>query len=442
MVKQMNIEELKNKKVGMIALGCDKNRVDAEKMLAKCRDFGFNLVASLEDADIVIVNTCAFLQESRDEASDAIKECVDYKKCGIIEKIIVTGCLNRYKNDVDSEIGGLIDEFVPINENEHIVSHIGALYGVEIKDSFLDVNRIVTTPSHIAYLKIADGCDNSCAYCTIPAIRGKYKSRKIEDILLEAEQLVNAGVREILLVAQDVTRYGIDLYGEYKLIELIEKLSNIDGLTWLRLHYCYPENITDELLQVIKANDKVCKYLDMPLQSASNNILKAMKRRNTVEQASEIIQKCELYGIAVRSTFIIGLPNEGYKEFRDLIKFLKKNNLANVGFFTYSREKYTLAYDMENQVNEKTKVRRFKKVAKLQTKLYAKRQKAKIGKIIDCMIDYYDIENDWYIGRTTYDSYDVDTICYISSPDELAVGELASVKITATNGIDLIGEVL
>lgn len=439
----MNIDELKEKKVGMIALGCDKNRVDAEKMLAKAKNFGFDLVSNLEDADIVIVNTCAFLQSARDEAYGAIGECIDYKKQGKIEKIIVTGCLNRYKKDTDAEILNYIDEFVPINENDKIISHIASLYNVEVKDSYgLDSDRIVTTPSHIAYLKIADGCNNACAYCTIPAIRGKYKSRKIEDVVKEAKELAKNGVKEILLVAQDVTRYGTDLYGESKLIELLGLLCEIDDLTWIRLHYCYPENITDDLLAFIKANDKMCKYLDMPLQSASNDTLKAMRRRNTSEQASEIIAKCEVYGIAVRSTFIVGFPNESRKDFKKLIKFLKDNNLSNVGFFAYSREKYTVAYDMENQVPEKEKERRLKKVQKLQTKLYISRQKKKVGQILDCMIDAYDEENDWYIGRTTFDSYEVDTICYISSPDELLIGELASVKITATNGIDLIGEVL
>ncbi|MGN1227185.1 MAG: 30S ribosomal protein S12 methylthiotransferase RimO [Christensenellales bacterium] len=439
----MKIEDLKNKKVGMIALGCDKNRVDAEKMLAKCKNFGFELVSSLDDADIVIVNTCAFLQDARNEAFDSINECIEFKEQGKIEKIIVTGCLNRYKKDTDVEILEKIDEFVPISENEKIISHIANLYGVEVSGDYgLDAERIVTTPSHIAYLKIADGCDNACAYCTIPAIRGKYKSRKIEEIVNEAKALVKGGVREILLVAQDVTRYGIDLYSESKLIELLEKLIEINDLTWIRLHYCYPENITDELLQFIKANDKVCKYLDMPLQSASDNILKAMKRRNTVKQASEILQKAEVYGIAVRSTFIVGFPGETRKDFNELLKFLKRHNLSNVGFFGYSREKYTLAYDMPNQVSQAIIARRLKKVTKLQTKLYVKRQKKKVGQILDCIVDYYDAENDCYIGRTTFDSYEVDTICYISSPDELAVGEVVNVKIIATNGIDLIGEVL
>lgn len=439
----MKVEELKEKKVGMIALGCDKNRVDAEKMLARLKNFGFNLVADLESADVVIVNTCAFLQSARDEAYGAIGECIDYKKQGKLEKIVVTGCLNRYKKDTDAEILNYIDEFVPIDENDKIVSHIASLYNVEVKDAYgLDSDRIVTTPTHIAYLKIADGCNNACAYCTIPAIRGKYRSRKIEDVVNEAKELAKNGVREILLVAQDVTRYGTDLYGESRLIELLEKLSDINDLIWIRLHYCYPENITDELLAFIKANDKMCKYLDMPLQSSSNDTLKAMRRRNTSEQASEIISKCEVYGIAVRSTFIVGFPGETRKDFRQLIKFLKDNKLSNVGFFAYSREKYTLAYDMENQVPEKEKARRLKKVQKLQTKLYVARQKKKVGQILDCMIDAYDAENDWYIGRTTFDSYEVDTICYISSPDELVIGELASVKITASNGIDLIGEVL
>ncbi|MBQ8749520.1 MAG: 30S ribosomal protein S12 methylthiotransferase RimO [Clostridia bacterium] len=439
----MKIDELKTKKIGMIALGCDKNRVDAEKILAKCVNFGFQLVASIEDADIVIINTCAFLNSARLEAFDAIKECIEYKKSGSLEKIVVTGCLNRYKGETDKELLDYIDEFVPISENEKIISHIAKLYGAKTtKDYGLDADRVITTPSHIAYLKIADGCNNACAYCTIPAIRGKYTSRKIEDIVEEAKQLVKNGVREILLVAQDVTRYGSDLYGELKLINLLEELVKIDNLTWIRLHYCYPENLTDELLQFIKANDKICKYIDMPLQHASDNILKAMKRRNTAKEASEILNKAELYGLSVRSTFIIGFPNETRKDFNALVKFLKVHNLSNVGFFAYSREKYTLAYDMEGQVDEKVKLKRLKKVEKLQTKLYKNRQKKKVGQILDCMIDYYDAENDWYIGRTTFDSYEVDTICYISSADELQIGEVVSVKITATNGIDLIGDVL
>lgn len=437
----MNIEELKEKKVGMISLGCDKNRVDAEKILAKVKNFGFEITASIEDADIVIINTCAFLQSARDEACDSIKECFEQKEKGTLEKIIVTGCLNHYKKDLN-EIESEVDLFVPISENEKIISNIASLYNVEINDTYgLDKERIVTTPQHLAYLKIADGCDNACAYCTIPAIRGKYRSRKIEDIVSEAEELVSNGVKELLIVAQDVSRYGTDLYGESKLIELLNNLIAIEDLKWIRLHYCYPEHITEELLTFIKANDKMCKYLDMPLQSASDNVLKAMRRRNTAIQASDIINRAELLGISVRSTFIVGFPTETEKDFKCLIKFLKMHNLSNVGFFAYSREKYTRAYDME-QVSEKVKEKRLKKVMKLQTKLYVKRQKKKIGQILDCIIDSYDVENDIYIGRTTYDSYEVDSICYISSPDELAIGDIVSVKITATNYIDLIGEVL
>ena len=440
----MNIKELKQKKLGMIALGCDKNRVDAEKILAKCKSFGFELVGDLSNANIVIINTCAFLNDARIEAYENIKECIEYKNKGSLEKIIITGCLNRYKNETSEDMMKYIDEFVPISENDNIISHITKLYGVNTdgKEYGLNYERVVTTPSHIAYLKIADGCDNACAYCTIPAIRGKYVSRKIEDIIQEAQYLADGGAKEFLLVAQDVTKYGTDLYGEPKLIELINKLSEITGVEWIRLHYCYPENITDELLQTIKVNDKVCKYLDMPLQTVSDNILKAMKRRNTSEEASQIINKAELYGISVRSTFIIGLPGETNKEFRALRKFLKGHNLSNVGFFPYSREKYTLAYDMPNQVDDLVKEKRLKSIQKLQTKLYLKRQKKKIGQILPCIIDYYDAENNWYIGRTTFDSYEVDTICYIVSSEELALGDIVNVKITANSGIDLIGEVL
>ena len=339
-------ENLLKKKIALITLGCDKNRVDAEQMLYLLKQFGFEFTNDVSDAEIVIINTCAFLNASRKESLDTIFEVKQNSKK--LEKLIITGCLSQ-KNE--SELKQNLHEadlILPLKENKFIVRHILSLYGIEesFVPSFCNLNRVISTPSNYAYLKIADGCNNFCSYCTIPFIRGRYKSVPIEKLVLEAEDLVKSGVKEIILVAQDVTNYGHDLYGEYKLVELIKSLSKIENLKWIRLLYCYPELITDELINEIDNNPKVCKYIDIPLQHVSKRILKLMNRKGDKQKIESIMQKlrgCKNY-ISIRSTFIVGFPSEKRKEINEIKDFLTKYNLNNVGFFAYSKEEGTKAY--------------------------------------------------------------------------------------------------
>lgn len=435
---QKNILE---KKIGFISLGCDKNRVDLEYMIAHIKKAGFQITANENDANIIIVNTCAFLQSSREES---IKELENLKKLKEkkLEKVIMTGCLTRYSASLKEELDPLIDAVLLIKENSKIVDLIYSLYNLKVKIcEYEPYSRILTTPSHIAYIKISEGCDNKCSYCAIPNIRGKFVSRPKEDIVKEAKFLANCGVQELIVVAQDVTKYGVDLYGKNQLIELLQEFEKINGFKWIRLHYCYPELITDELIDYIADNNnKVVKYIDVPFQHISNNVLKAMNRKNTQEEAYILVKKLKDKGISIRSTFIVGFPGEDENDFNLLIKFLKESKMDNVGFFAYSREKGTKAYDMPNQIDESLKIKRLNKAQKVQSKIYEEKQKEKIGKTFDVILDEQTDEQKVFVGRTEYNSYDVDSIVYVKLKKKHKLGDIIKVKITDTYKIDLIGE--
>lgn len=436
----MKVSDLIQKRVGIISLGCDKNRVDAEKIIANLSNFGFPISPNIEECDILIINTCAFIKPSRDEAIDEIQDAIKRKQNGELEKIIVTGCLNKYVDTLDINVGNNIDLFLPIKDNKEICKKVAELYGLKIDAECNYTNRVITTPSHLAYLKIADGCDNFCTYCTIPYIRGRYVSEPIENLVAEAKMLAKFGVKELILVAQDVTKYGYDLYGQYKIVDLIRELSKIDGLKWIRLMYCYPELMSDELINEIASNKKICKYVDLPLQHISNNILKTMNRRNTKEQAYEIVDKLKEKDISIRSTFIIGFPGETNEDFNEIIEFLKFAKMNNVGFFKYSKEEGTIAYKMENQIEEKEKDRRLKLAEKTQSKIYIKKQREKIGSIIDCIVDFYDEENNIYVGRSMSDAYEIDSVVYFTSEDVVNAGDIVQINVVDCEYIDLIGE--
>lgn len=431
----MDIKLLKKKKFGMIALGCDKNRVEAEKMLGMVRDFGMEIVNKCEEADIVVVNTCAFLNVARLEAINEIAILCELKRAGKLEKIIVTGCFTKYKDSLNDELSSFVDAFVPIIDGPNIIEVISELYGVESGYHYKNL-RLLTTPKHIAYLKIADGCNNQCAYCTIPKIRGPYRSVPMEDLVQEARYLAEQGVKELIIVAQDVTRYGKDLYNQNKLIELLRQLEKVDGIQWIRLHYCYPEMVTDELIDYIAKSKKVCKYIDVPLQHISDKILKSMFRRNTKQSTYELIQKLQDKNIAIRSTFIVGFPGEGKAEFKELCKFLKDAKLDYVGFFDYSNEEGTRSFEYPDQVPAKIKEKRLKKVQKIQTKILKSKQKALIGQTIPVIVDEM-IDEGLAVGRTINNSYNVDTIIYVVG--ETNVGDIINVKIEKIDGLELIG---
>lgn len=436
----MTKEELIQKTIGFVSLGCDKNRVDLEHMIAKLKDYGFTITNDATLADIIIINTCAFIESARVESIDNILEMLELKK-NYDKKIIVTGCLSDYKFDEIKEALPEVDQFVHVADNDKIVDIISKLYQAESEKYHQKQSRVLTTPKHYAYLKISEGCNNFCAYCTIPYIRGRFKSYPIEDLVSEAKELVKNGVKEMILVGQDVTRYGTDLYKQNKLVDLISELSKIKDLQKIRLLYCYPEEITDDLVDEIAKNDKVCKYIDIPLQHINDDILKSMNRRNTKQYTIELIDKLrsKIPDISLRTTFIIGLPGEKRKQFNELIDFVKTARLDHVGFFTYSREEGTRAATFKHQVFEFVKRRRLRQIAKIQRDIVFELNCDKIGKVYDIIVD--DIKDGTAICRSQYECPDVDNVIYIKN-DNLKVGETYKAKIINVIDVyDLEGEI-
>ena len=426
----MDINELKNKKVSAISLGCDKNRVDLEKMLYNIKEFGFNVSPLVEEAQIVIVNTCAFIQPAVVEAIETVLEAVHKKELGV-EKVIVTGCLfSRYGEEIKNSLP-MVDAYVDLKDNDKIVNIIAKLYDIDLNVEYKD-GRLLTSQPHFAFLKIADGCDNGCAYCTIPRIRGRYKSVPMESLIKEAKTLAKGGVKELILVAQDTTRYGIDLYGEYRLVELIRELSKIKELHWIRLHYLYVEMVTDELLDEIYNNPKVCKYIDVPFQHIDDNILKSMNRRSSEQDIRNFIEKIHTKypEISVRSTFIIGLPGEGRKEFKKLLEFLKEARLDLVGFFPFCREEKTKAFYMKKQVSGFVKKRRLKKAQDVQEQIMTANSINKIGDNVEIIVDFFDDVEQYYVGRASNQSPDVDLFVLLDASSNVKPGEFYNVRIT------------
>ncbi|HAJ77996.1 MAG TPA: 30S ribosomal protein S12 methylthiotransferase RimO [Clostridiales bacterium] len=443
----MTKEELLKKKFHIVQLGCDKNRVDGEKIAYLLQNYGLKQTANPEDAEIIIVNTCAFIKSAKEESIDCICSAIDCKsdKC---EKLIVTGCFaQRYYDEAKTGFPE-VDAVVRLKNNEQIVNVVKGLYGLDTTQNdcakLSALKRSLSTPSHYAYLKIADGCNNCCAYCTIPKIRGRFTSVPVEELYKEAKALVKNGVKELILVAQDVTNYGTDIYGEPKLVELIQTLSKIKKLKWIRLHYCYPNLITDRLLNEIVNNKKVCKYLDIPMQHASSEILRAMNRRDTLEAYNELLKKIHNLPrfVAIRSTFIVGFPGETNKDFETLKEFLERQKLQYVGFFKYSREEYTAAYIMPKQVNEKVKDERLAEVQELQEKIMIKSQKQFIGHTTLCILEKIDDDGTLTL-RNQYNSPSVDSLVFAQKGNKkVKVGEFYNVKITGLYGIDLAGEIV
>lgn len=433
----MKINEFKNKKVGFISLGCDKNRVDLEKIIFSIKSAGLEIVNNPADANIIIINTCSFLEASRLEAIENILDISQYKENGNLEKIIVTGCLNELNYPDLKESLPEVDVFVRIKDNDNIVSIIANLYDLEYNNYNCN-GRVLTTPSHYAYIKISEGCNNFCSYCLIPYIRGRYTSRTIEDIVNEAKLLVSDGVKELILVAQDVTKYGVDIYKEKKLVTLIRELSKIDNLQWIRLLYCYPEQIDDDLIEEIKTNNKVLKYLDIPLQHISTNILKSMNRKSTKDSIYNLFKKLQsnIKDIVIRTTFILGFPGESEKDFDEIKEFLKEFRLNNVGFFKYSREEGTRSYDFSNQIDEEIKEERLNELAQIQYDILCNIQETQLNKVYDVIIDY--TNENYSLGRYYGQAPLIDSNIFIDK--KLEVGKIYKIKITDKIDYDLKGE--
>lgn len=435
-----------NFKVGMISLGCPKNQVDGEVMLEKLNKSGFDIAQSIEDSDVMIINTCGFIEDAKREAIETILEVAEYKNVGLISAIVVTGCLaERYQDEILKEIPE-VDSVIGIGADRDIVKVCQkALIGVQTsfypdkKYLLLEGDRMLSTPSHWAYLKISDGCDNKCSYCAIPGIRGGYIERDMESIIAEANKLVASGVKELIIIAQDTTKYGLKLYGEYKLAELLKELVKIDGIEWIRLFYCYPDRVTDELIDVIASEEKVCSYIDIPLQHCNNDILKSMNRYGSYDSLKKLLtkMKSKIPNLSLRTTFMVGFPGETEEQFEELCRFIKDIEFDKMGCFTYSPEEDTPAFDFDNQIDEDVKKRRAEVLMDIQYSITENANKKRIGNIYKVVIDEKD--GNKYIGRSYLDSPEIDSGIIITSERALSSGEFINVKITDYDGYDLIG---
>ncbi|AGY77612.1 MULTISPECIES: 30S ribosomal protein S12 methylthiotransferase RimO [Clostridium] len=436
-------------RVGLISLGCDKNRLDSEVMLSNLNQ-EYSLVHDPKLADVIIINTCGFIESAKQESIDTILEMSQYKEKFNCKLIVVTGCLaQRYGKEL-MELLPEIDIMLGVNDydklNETIRKCIetdnSRIYNCDYSDSNINEGkRILTTSTYTAYLRIAEGCDNHCTYCIIPKIRGKYRSRTIENIINECNDLANQGVKEIILIAQDTTRYGIDIYGKKMLPELIQKISKINEIEWIRLLYCYPEELTDEIINEISMNDKVCKYIDIPIQHISDSILKLMGRRGRKLDIIENIDKlrARAKGIAIRTTIIVGFPGETEENFEELKDFVSTMKFDNLGVFKYSREEGTAAAEMKNQVPEEIKSAREGELMVLQKQVMTSINKSKIGSTYKVIVEGKKGEL-WY-GRSYEMAPDIDGVIYIKCKKTLKIGTMVNVKITHSLEYDLVGVV-
>lgn len=440
-----------NYKIGMISLGCPKNQVDAEHMLALMDAEGWEIVDYVDGCDAVIVNTCGFIDDAKKEAIENILDMVELKNEGVISKIIVTGCLaQRYKDEIVKEIPE-VDAVIGIGANGDIIKTVEeVMSGVDTIEKYppqcelpLEGQRILTTPQYWAYLKIGEGCSNRCTYCTIPSIRGNMRSRSIENVIDEAKQLAESGVKELILIAQDTTSYGLDLYGELKLPELLNELCKIDSIEWIRLLYCYPDRITDELIETMKNQEKVVNYIDLPLQHADDKILKAMNRRGDQALIRNVISKLrtEIPDVVIRTTFIVGFPGEGEEEFETLAEFVNEIEFDRLGVFTFSPQEGTPAFDMEDQVDEDIKTRRGEVIMQDQYSIMEEKNNEKIGKTYRVVVEDYDGYSDSYTGRTYMDAPEIDGLVKFTSHKDLDIGDFVDVDIFDVEDYDLIGEV-
>lgn len=439
----------KNIKVGFVSLGCPKNLTDTEVMLHKLTEAGYEITAEDTEADVVIINTCAFIESAKQESIDNILDISWLKKNRSLKAIIVTGCLaERYREQVMEEMPE-VDALLGVGSIGHIVEAVDSVVKGEKFTSFDDKNtselggdRIITTPEYTAYLKIAEGCDNRCTYCAIPNIRGKFRSRTIEDIVNEAKDLESLGVKELILVAQDTTRYGEDLYGEYSLVKLIQAITAETSVPWIRLLYCYPDKITDELCLELKNNPRLLKYVDIPIQHINGNILKRMNRRGGTEAIKNAIAKLRaaVPEIVLRTTVICGFPGETEEQFEELCEFIRETKFDKLGAFAYSQEEDTPAAGFADQIDEQIKQDRADIVMAAQADVSAELGKAKLGKVLNVLLEGYDVVAETYYGRSEGDAPDIDGKVYFSAPKGLASGQIVKVKVTEIMDYDLFGE--
>ncbi len=436
------------KKVSLVSLGCSKNLVDAEEMMGILESAGFELVADEEDAEIMIVNTCAFIDDAKQESIDCIMELIEYKKKDPNRILIVTGCMSqRYKEELIKEIPE-IDIVIGTNEYDKIAGiikmHTSDKTEIYCSDEYMSCEklpRVVTTPDYMAYLKIAEGCDNHCTYCVIPSIRGKYRSRTIEDIVAEAKTLAEKGVKELIVIAQDTTRYGMDIYGEYRLPQLLDELCLIEGIRWIRIHYCYPELVTDELIDTIARQDKVCNYLDIPIQHCNDRILKLMGRRTNKAEILSTIKKLRerIPDVIIRTSLIAGFPTETDEEFDELREFVTEIEFDRLGVFAYSQEEGTAAALLDGQIDEDEKKNRQEVIMIDQAAVSEELNSKKVGKTFEVLVEGYDNLIKQYYGRTYGDSEEIDGKVFFTSDTNCESGDFVNVRITDYMEYDLYG---
>ena len=436
-------------KIGFVSLGCPKNQLDTEVMLSELNKAGYEITAEETEADIIILNTCGFIKEAKQEAIDNILDIAWLKENAKLKGLIVTGCLvQRYGDEILSEFPE-VDAILSVGSIHDIVD---AVKRVEKKERFsvlkapeeaaLGGERIVTTPEHYAYLKIAEGCDNRCTYCAIPSIRGKFRSRPMEDVVKEAKDMDALGIKELTLVAQDTTRYGKDLYGRYALAELIHKITEETNIPWIRILYCYPDKITDELIEEFKTNPRLLKYIDLPLQHISNRMLKAMNRHGDGQTIREVLKKLRsVEGMVIRTTFIVGFPGETEEDFNELADFITEQKFEHAGVFTYSREEGTPAYDFEDQIDEQVKQDRMDILMRTQMNINTSRNESRIGSVITVLCEAYDPVNECYYGRSSEDAPDIDGKVFFryNGEERIAPGSMVKVKVREVVDYDVYG---
>lgn len=439
-------------KIGMVSLGCEKNRVDAEMMLARLQQKGYQLVEDVAMGDVAIVNTCGFIDSAKQESIDEILELAKLKEEGRIQAIVVTGCMaERYREEIKKELPE-VDAVAGIGANRDIADIIAQVLEGKQVERFpekellpLDGDRVQTTPSYFSYLKIADGCDNRCTYCAIPMIRGGFRSRRMEEILEEAKALSARGVKELMVIAQDTTRYGEDLYGQLMLPQLLKELCKIDGIRWIRLLYCYPDRLTEELMDVIAQEEKIVKYIDIPLQHCNGRVLKAMNRHGDRPSLTALLNRVreKIPGVTLRTTFIVGFPGETEEEFADLAEFVREMQFERMGCFAYSCEEGTPAARMKNQVEEQTKLHRQELLMEEQMGIMDRHSASMIGKTVTVLAEGYDRYAECWFGRSTADAPDVDGKVFFTKSDQTPIyGQFVEVLVNDTMDGDLVGEML
>ncbi len=428
----------KHSSINIITLGCSKNLVDSEHLMKQLQINQLSVTHNSNDpSDVVVINTCGFIADAKEESIDTILQYLEAKKAGLIKAVYVMGCLSqRYEKELKEEMTD-VDGYYGVNDIPKIIEDLGAKYKKELVGE-----RLQTTPKHFAYLKISEGCDRTCSFCAIPLIRGKHKSKSIEAVVHEAKLLVENGVKELILIAQDLTYYGLDLYHERRLHQLLDELAAIPNLEWIRLHYTYPTDFPFELLEVINKHENICNYIDIPLQHISAPILKAMRRWSSPNQIESLINRIrtEIPDVAFRTTMIVGFPNETREDFEKLIVFVKTTKFERMGVFTYSHEEDTRAHRLEDNIDEKTKNDRMEELMEIQEQISFDLNQEKIGKVFKTLIDRE--EGDYYVGRTEYDSPEVDNEVLISKENNKCdIGEFYQIKISSASAFDLNGDI-